>query len=396
MLSLLTSLSLAVTTVAALQSNNAVVLSSASTNTTSVVVSGINFNSNAVTSAVLAPIYAPVLGNNNVLASLNTQGALTNDGSLVYTSSNGAGGATIIQRSLNNGLKTATVISTTAATTSSHYSYLQFAFYTNGPYASNDLASSIAGTIIPLAFHTNQVMAYNPSMCDLSTNQSVWTWPMNLTCLGIGTNSGGNYQATLVASNLIATQVHVGGMLGITLMFRDTNGVAYYSTVTNAIGISGDADIGQLNTPLPPSVVPASMLPPNWTNNISGHATYPIIAFWPHKNDAKVELEASVFGYQANLCNEISVYSNSVTMCSPFGRTGGYATSGDSSSPNFIAIGNTTILFSSNQSIHSGYQTNFEFNTGPLWSDGNVVAGLVANGLTNGMHFVDLSGYTTY
>lgn len=114
-----------------------------------------------------------------------------------------------------------------------------------------------------------------------------------------------------------------------------------------------------------------------------------IPCFWPHKNASQVQFGAYLV---YNGGGEAAMFNNVISQFLPAGIATTYATGGDSGSPQFTAVGTNVVLVTTGHTVTQ----NYDYISGPLWSDPTVFASLVSLGLTNGMTFVNLSGYTSY
>lgn len=378
--SLLTSLSLSLFQPVSLVSNNVSVISFAISSTNEVVVDLLNFDSNNLQGAVLSPIYSASLPTDAKLAGLNSSPPFqANGNSLMQMTNFGASPVQIVYQDAASHQKVGTVIQQSAQyLTNFTGQQWQFLFYTNGAFNSNDLLSSICGTEMPWMFNTNKTLQYNASQLGLSTNQSIATWPFNLSFLGENTPYG--YEVVLISSNLIATQQHLAGLVGQTISWMDTNGVIYSSTVTNAVNLFGDADIGELGTPIPPTVIPCEMAYPWIVTNFSSGSFAGVPSLWIHRNDQRIEMVEPFFN-SAFGSSSLFFYSNFVTMAV---SQPNIATPGDSSSPQIFCVGTNAVLFGS---CHNGGQSSFYFTISPNWTDYSIFTNLVNDGLTNSIHF---------
>ena len=169
------------------------------------------------------------------------------------------------------------------------------------PYAPGTLGYDLFQGTHTLASSTNKTASYNPNISNLGTNSAVWTWPVNLSCVGYASDG---YQSVLIASNKLLACAHYGGEAGQTVTFHDTNGVAWVGVVTNVINVIGDMDIAELSNAAPASIVIPFVLPPDYTNYIAGHSLLGMPAFWLHKNPAHIDYapvadveDANWYGY---------------------------------------------------------------------------------------------------
>jgi hypothetical protein len=248
------------------------------------------------------------------------------------------------------------------------------------PYAPGTLGYDLFQGTYALASSTNKTAFYDPNTSSLGTNSAVWTWPINLSCVGYASDG---YQSVLITSNELLVCAHYGGEAGQTVTFHDTNGVAWVAVVTNVVNVIADMDIAQLSNAAPASIVIPCVLPPDYTNYIAGYSLVGMPAFWLHKNSAHIDyapvaevVDGDYYGYGTwmdLLHNDYGSYS---------GMT---ATGGDSGSPGFISLSNNPILL---------FATTLTPDAAGLFVSGETNwNALAALGLTNGMNILDLSGY---
>jgi hypothetical protein len=248
------------------------------------------------------------------------------------------------------------------------------------PYASGTLGYDLFQSTYTLASSTNKTGAYTPNMPNLGTNSAVWTWPINLSCVGVPAEG---YQAVLITSNTLLTCAHFGGLAGQTVTFYDTNGVAWVAVVTNTISVIADMVIAQLSNSAPASIVIPYVLPPNYTNYIAGRSLLGMPAFWPHKNSSHIDYapvalvqDHDYYGYGTWM----GLYHDGYGL-----YTGTAGTGGDSGSPAFFSLSNNPVL---------AFATTLIPDAAGLFVSGQTNwDSLVALGLTNGMKILDLSGY---
>jgi hypothetical protein len=248
------------------------------------------------------------------------------------------------------------------------------------PYAPGTLGYDLFQGTYTLASSTNKTAYYNPNVPNLGTNSAVWTWPVNLSCVGYASDG---YQSVLITSNKLLVCAHYGGEAGQTVTFYDTNGVAWVGVVTNVINVIADMDIAELSNAAPASIVIPYVLPPDYANYIAGQSLVGMPAFWLHKNRARINYapvvdveNANWYGYgtwMQLLHDGYGLYS---------GTTG---TGGDSGSPAFLSWSNQPVLL---------FATTLTPDTAGMFVSGQINwNALAALGLTNGMNILDLSGY---
>ena len=248
------------------------------------------------------------------------------------------------------------------------------------PYSPGTLGYDLFQGTYALAGSTNKTASYNPALPNLGTNAAVWTWPINLSCVG---HASDGYQAVLIASNKLLVCAHYGGEAGQTVTLYDTNGAAWVGVVTNVIDAIADMEIAELSNAAPASIVIPYVLPPDYTNYLVGNSLLGMPAFWLHKNTADLDYapvtdveDADWYGYGTWM----------QLLHDGYGQySGTTATGGDSGSPAFLSWNNHPVLL---------YATTLGGDSAGLFVSGLTNwNSLAALGLTNGMNILDLSGY---
>jgi hypothetical protein len=209
-------------------------------------------------------------------------------------------------------------------------------------YPTGTLGYELTTNISTLATNLTRTWSYDPNISELGSDQSVWTWPVNLSCVGYSSDL---YQCVLLTPNELLTCAHMGGEFGQTVTFHDTNGTAWVGVVTNVVGIIGDMVVARLSNSAPATIVIPWVLPPNYTNYFSSHSILGIPAFWCHKNAGQLEYapivecvdKTGIFGgFGTWLRIEHNGYGS-------FG-SGTAGTGGDSASPAFLMYKNEPVL----------------------------------------------------
>jgi len=218
--------------------------------------------------------------------------------------------------------------------------YIKFLFLifplTLQTVTAQSLTNDLSTNINALALSTNATWSYNPYLPNLGTNAAVWTWPVNLSCVGMASSG---FQAVLLTRNEILTCNHIGGLGGNSIVFCDTNGVQWTAWVSNVVNVTSDMDISQLSNSAPASIVIPYVLPPNYTNYLPSHGIQGLPAFWLHKNTSQIEYATITVSFE-DLGEWVSIFHNGY---GPFGN-GNSATSGDSGSPAFLIWKNSPVL----------------------------------------------------
>jgi hypothetical protein len=250
------------------------------------------------------------------------------------------------------------------------------------PYPPGTLGYDLFQSTFTLASSTNRTASYEPLNSNLGTNSAVWTWPVNLSCVG---RASDYYQAVLIASNELLTCAHDNGEVGQTVTFHDTNGVSWVGVVTNVIDAVSDLDISQLSNSAPASIVIPHVLPPDYASYIAGNSLLGMPAFWVHGKAGTIDYAPVAFVGVADLFGGQSGTWIQLIHNGYGAYSGTSAVGGDSGDPGFMSLSNNPILlFALDLSPDSGGM----FVSGQLnwyW--------LSTMGLTNGWNILDLSGY---
>jgi len=254
---------------------------------------------------------------------------------------------------------------------------LAFSFTLRNTIAQS-LTNDLSTNINTLALNTNATWSYNPSLPNLGTNTGVWTWPVNLSCVGMA-NSG--FQAVLLTSNEILTCNHIGGLGGNSVVFYDTNGIPWTAWVSNVVNVTGDMDISRLSNSAPPSIVIPYVLPPNYTNYLPSHSLQGLPAFWLHRNTSHLEYAPVAASFENNGNEWVSIYHNGY---GPFGN-GSSATPGDSGSPAFLIWKNSPVLL---------FAATYGNDAEGMFISGATNWNAILNSIgTNGFNVLNLSAY---
>ena len=243
------------------------------------------------------------------------------------------------------------------------------------------LTNDLSANINALASNTNATWSYNPYLPNLGTNTAVWTWPVNLSCVGIGSSG---FQAVLLTSHELLSCNHIGGLGGNSIVFYDTNGVPWTAWVSNVVNVTSDLDISQLSNSAPASIVIPYVFPPDYTNYLPSHSIKGLPAFWLHKNTAHIEYAPVSDSFVNNGTEWVSVYHNGYGA---FGN-GSSGTSGDSGSPAFLIWKDAPVLL-----FAATYANDAE---GMFISGASNWTAVVKSIGTNGFNVLDLSHYPVF
>lgn len=248
----------------------------------------------------------------------------------------------------------------------------------------NTLAYDLTFEVNSLALNASRTWNYYPSLANLGTNQSVWTWPVGISCLGIASDG---YQCVLIAPDKALVCAHYGGEAGQTVTYHDTNGLPWTGTVSSVIPVIGDMEIAQFASSAPSSIVIPYVLPPNFTNWLQHQLLTNLPAFWPNKNLGQLQYSLVTLVSNYTVLNNFGTW---ITLThngfGPFGN-GSPATGGDSGSPAFMMWSNNLVLLSA----VTGFSPNDE--TGMFVSGQTNWNSLVKAGVTNGFKILDLANY---
>lgn len=177
---------------------------------------------------------------------------------------------------------------------------------------------------------------------ELCTNRNVWTWPAQLSFIGVDVPAG--FSHPLIAPNFIVANAHYGAQSWTSaelFRYHDTNGVQHDIPFTGMHFILGDLVLCQLASNATGVVLP-SILPPDYTNYFAGHNPSGLDLFWFHHNAAAVEhCQLNSFfpsGSGATLETVTGHYSPT------FAKGGSGPTVGDSGSPVMTFINGQVVL----------------------------------------------------
>jgi hypothetical protein len=259
------------------------------------------------------------------------------------------------------------------------------------PQPSLALAEVLSSTINTRANARGKKWNYAPYATSLGTDHAMWTWPVNLSCVGMASDS---YQATLIAPDKLLTCGHYGGEQGKSVQFHDTNGMLWTGYVSNVVNIVGDLRISLLSNAAPASIVIPAIFPPDVTDYLPNHSLVGLPAFWVHKNGTNGSYGGAVQYDPVARVVEANGFGGPGTWMwvhhNGFGRfgNGASATGGDSGSPAFMMFSNTPVLLFA--ATTPGDAAGM-FVSGPI-----NFAALAAGGYTNGMNILDLRGFKKY
>jgi hypothetical protein len=259
------------------------------------------------------------------------------------------------------------------------------------PQPSLALDEVLSSTINTRASARGKTWNYPPFATSLGTDHAVWTWPVNLSCVGMASDS---YQATLIAPDKLLTCGHYFGEQGQSVRFRDTNGMLWTGYVSNVVNIVGDMRISLLSNAAPASIVIPAIFPPDVTDYLPTHSLVGLPAFWLHKNGANGSNGGTIqYDPVARVVEAIGFGGRGTWMWvrhngyGPFGN-GASATGGDSGSPAFMMFSNTPVLL---------FAATTPGDAAGMFVSGAInFAALAAGGYTNGMNILDLQGFKKY
>jgi hypothetical protein len=242
-----------------------------------------------------------------------------------------------------------------------------------------------------LAVADHKTWNYWPSDTSLGTNRRVWTWPVNLSCVGMASDG---YQSVLIAPDKLLTCGHYMGEQGKSVQFHDTNGIPWTGYVSKVVNVVGDMCISFLRSPAPPSILIPSIFPPDATNYLPNHSFLRLPAFWLHKNGTDgvsggtIQYDPVLQFGEANAFGAIGTWMRvRHNGFGPFGN-GTSATGGDSGGPAFMMFSNTPVLLFA--------ATTSGDAAGMFVSGSRNFTALAAGGYTNGMDILDLRNFKKF
>lgn len=225
--------------------------------------------------------------------------------------------------------------------------------------------------------------AYFPNQPDVSTNQNCWTWPVNLSCLGFGSDS---LQHCLISPHLIIANNHYGGSPH-SVQFLGQDGKQYVARVNTNYACVNDFAIGILESNISAQVTPAWVFFPTFTNcmtDLTGTQTV-----WTHKNTQHLDL-ANVVAYPFTAFYAggfgLQVFNARTNI---FGNENG-ASGGDSGSPCFMILSNQPVLLFTTTS--SGDAIGDFISNPSYWECLRTNVGVG----TNGLSIIDQTGYPAF
>jgi hypothetical protein len=245
--------------------------------------------------------------------------------------------------------------------------------------------------INPLAGASDRTWNYTPSATGLGTNRFVWTWPVNLSCVGAAADY---YQTTLIARDKLLTCSHYGGEAGKSVQFHDTNGVAWTGYVSRVVNVTGDLCISYLSNAAPASIVIPAILPPDAADYLPNHSFVGLPAFWVHRNGTNVSCGGAIQYDPVIRVAKANAFGGPGTWMwvrhNGFGRfgNGASASGGDSGSPAFMIFSNTPVLL---------FAATTPGDAAGMFVSGAInFSALAAGGHTNGMRILDLRSFKKY
>jgi hypothetical protein len=211
------------------------------------------------------------------------------------------------------------------------------------------------------------------STLQLGTNQAPWSWPYNLSCVGL---TAAAYQECLIAPNAVVTVPDHDD--GGSITFTDTNGVRFTARFisTNTVfsftimGNTVSMGINILESNMPPSVVTPWVLPPGNYSNILANCQ----GFWVHKNTITIDYAQTSTSDGNYYAPELAMRQGGINRFNGTSPSGG-----DSGSPSFMVVNNNLVY------IQSVADTVWD---GILISDRAVMAAVSAVVNTNTMKII--------
>jgi hypothetical protein len=258
------------------------------------------------------------------------------------------------------------------------------------------VSGSPTNYLFSLSTNASRTMAFAPANGNqavntrwLATNSTLWTWPVNLSCVGFAPNVGVNGNLiVLIAPRLVYFANHLAGVIGTNIIFHDVGGALWIGTITKEIHFQGDMALGHLRDPAPASIVLPYILPPDAVTNFPGGGSGPVPVFWLHNSQAQIE---SAFTHLAHEAHPTGlVYENYLAVnSSPGPFLGTPATIGDSSSPLFTLYRRDLIFLGTASTGGSRGRLGYDFVGGFSYISGpDNFSAWQRSGLTNGVRIL--------
>ncbi len=257
------------------------------------------------------------------------------------------------------------------------------------------LSDVLSSNLFSLANNTNATWDF--TSYNFGTNSALWTWPINLSCVGRIQNPSGNYCATLISENEAVYAGHVCGynpsaFNGYAVAFMDTNGNQFTAFVSNSVAVYEDMYVAIFSNSLPATISVPMILPTNYPAYFSNHNLVGLPAIWPRNDSGTMQL-MGVFTspqgseYGTSIGSQMGIYGwTPQSLNSPWSQ-GYMPQGGDSSGPTFLVFGNQPVFLFA---LHTGS------STGPSPSDPVYWSALSAAGLASGLQMLNLSGFRQF
>lgn len=212
-----------------------------------------------------------------------------------------------------------------------------------GPHLAKDVAldtdaAATAGQnklVLSSINHTTATYVRNTS-CWITAD--VTCWPVWNSRYASETGSG-----CLITPRHMVFALHTGIQVGDTIRFLTNANVVITRTVSSLLTVSGDLQVGKLDSDLPSTITPASVMPASFTNYLTFGTDPPIIS-------ADQEYKLLVMDW-ASYSAPTATHATSVSATRlPLTEA---IVSGDSGNPNFILIDGQLVLLGVHESANT-------------------------------------------
>lgn len=259
-------------------------------------------------------------------------------------------------------------------------------------FPAGSLGAEIQSEYLALATNSGVVNTYTPSPSNLPSKTSLWTWPIDLTCVGVGS---WGFQTVLISSNLLLANNHYD-FCGQTfnsnafVIFTETNGTITHTNYVQSVfchgpggGNNDPMEIVLLQSNVDAHIKPAWVFPENVTNYFVNHAFggAGIGVIFPHKNTGTVD---------QRITTGVSPYDN-ITLGThtydslPF--PGSDPTGGDSGTPFLTVLSNKPVLL---------FALTSPIGNGNWISSAQAWFWMMTNGTSNSLNQINISAFPTY
>ena len=172
---------------------------------------------------------------------------------------------------------------------------------------------------------------------NLATNQNVWTWPVNLSCVGQWV---GMYEAVLLTPSVALGNSHFSPQAS--LWFCGSGGIMHTSNVAE-LASDGDIMLYTLASPMPSDVTPCWVFGPDLPNRTPDGTCDGLVGVWPHNNNGKMDM-VYLFGSVNSGSLGGPAISFAVASTNSFGNDTQPASGGDSGAPVIVIVSNLPVV----------------------------------------------------